>query len=143
MKNENWYKKWRNDYYNHKYNTNICFRLRKRVSARLRNILKGKNNKSTIKILGYSIEELKKELSSKIPSGYSWNDYLSGDLHLDHIIPLSSYEFLSYEDNEFKKCWNLRNLRLICKKENLKKGKQMLMELINFHAIEDLLPEGF
>lgn len=48
--------------------------------------------------------------------------------------------FESAEDEEFKQCWNIRNLRLLEKNENLKKGGKLDLNLIKEYNIEDLLP---
>ena len=44
--------------------------------------------------------------------------------HIDHIIPHSSFNYISLEDTEFQKCWALENLRPLEKIENMKKGNR-------------------
>jgi len=73
-------------------------------------------------IVGYTLSDLIKHLKSTIPEGYTWNDYLNGKLHIDHILPIRLFQFNSTEDEEFKQCWNLYNLRLLSEKDN--KSKQ-------------------
>lgn len=69
-----------------------------------------------------------------------WIKYCNGaGLHIDHIIPVSSYDFNDLE--EIKKCWNPLNLRLLPATENMSKGNKIDMDLIKKHNIEHLLPE--
>jgi hypothetical protein len=46
---------------------------------------------------------------------------MEGKLHLDHIRPISSFNYKSYEDIEFKKCWSLNNLQLLFACDNISK----------------------
>lgn len=90
--------------------------------------------------LGYDLEILYNKL---FISEDIIKDYLLGKLHLDHII--SYHWFLSVEigDGEFKKCWNVKNLRLIPKEENLKKLKKSFdFDLIKYYDLIDILPKG-
>lgn len=69
-----------------------------------------------------------------------WNAFCNGEnIHIDHIIPCSAYDFNNPE--EIKKCWNPENLRLITAEENLKKGESIDFDLIEKHNIKHLLPE--
>ena len=42
--------------------------------------------------------------------------------HIDHIIPQSLLPYSSMEDDNFKKCWALSNLRPLSAKQNLLDG---------------------
>ncbi len=67
--------------------------------------------------------------------------YLKTNLyHIDHIIPVSAYNFETKSD--IKKCWNPRNLRIIDKKLNMQKRNKVDKLLIEKYGITDLLPEG-
>ena len=118
----------------------LNFKLRKNISRIIRKCIK--KNKSGLhweKIVGYSLNDLISYF--KNTSNYLIEDYLNGKLHIDHIIPVSAYSFSSYEDEEFKKCWNLRNLRLIPAKENLTKNAKLDTILIEKYGIKDLMPK--
>ncbi len=77
-------------------------------------------------LVGYTLTALQRHLKTTMPYGYTWNDYLCGNLHMDHKIPLSAFNFRSYNDIDFKKSWALTNLRLLPAKENLMKGATLL-----------------
>ena len=54
----------------------------------------------------------------------NWQDFMEGKLHIDHIIPISAFNFTKPEHINFKRCWGLSNLRLLPAKENrIKKDK--------------------
>ena len=114
------------------------FKLRSRVSGSIRNFLKksffSKNGKSILNFLPYTMEELKNHLESLFshPDNLTvddqvwmnwnnwgpfkrekWNDNDPNTWiwQIDHIIPHSTFLYTSMEDEEFKKCWALENLR--------------------------------
>jgi hypothetical protein len=112
-------------------------RTRKRLSSLLRkslNTAKTTKKNSTLNYIGCSIEFMKEHLNStKKPD---WGD----DLHIDHIIPKTSFDHTN--DEEVKKCWNWRNLRYLPAEENMSKYNTLDMDLVKSYGIEDLLPEG-
>jgi len=123
-----------------KIKNNSVLLLNSRFSSYIRTSLyRNKNGNHWENLVGYTINELIEHLEEI--SEFTIQDYLEQDLHLDHIIPISSYTFTSHEDEEFKKCWNLRNLRLITAKENLSKFNILDMKLVKKFNINDLLPE--
>ena len=75
----------------------------------------------------------------------TWEDFLSTEkiIDIDHIIPMSAYDFISTDDPEFKKCWDLKNLRFCDSKYNQHiKGSKIIPDLIKRYKIKHLLPEG-
>jgi 5-methylcytosine-specific restriction endonuclease McrA len=46
--------------------------------------------------------------------------------HIDHIIPQSTLPYTNMEDENFKKCWALENLRPLESVENMKKGSKFI-----------------
>jgi hypothetical protein len=47
------------------------------------------------------------------------NDVSTWRWQIDHIIPQSILPYTSIEDNNFKKCWALENLRPYSAKQNI------------------------
>ena len=93
----------------------------KRMNATMRKSLKkGKDGYSWEKLLGYTRKQLFDHLTETMPDGYTWDDL--DDLHIDHIIPRSSFNFSEYSDDEFKKCWAMDNLQFLPAIENMQKG---------------------
>ena len=109
------------DYQSNRYNTDEKFRLDRNIGRSIRRALKNsKWNKENHwkSILGYTIKELEERLISTIPDGYTWQDYLDGELELDHIRPVGKYKYTKKTHINFKRAWGLDNLRLFPKKLN-------------------------
>lgn len=101
------------------------------VSNIIRKVLKNKNNKSISEYLPYTIQELKDHLEKQFESWMSWsnrgsyifkewddNDQSTWKWQIDHIIPQSELSYSSMEEENFKKCWSLDNLRPLSAKQN-------------------------
>lgn len=80
----------------------------------------GKGGRSWQNLVGYTSDELKKHLERQFVSGMSWENYGTG-WHVDHIIPASLFEYSSPDDEEFRACWSLTNLRPLWAVENIRK----------------------
>lgn len=101
------------------------FKLRKNCSRAINRMLKlnnsSKNSISILKYLQYSIDSLKDHLEKMFDNNMSWENY-GIYWHLDHIIPQSDLIYFSMEDQNFKKCWALENLRPYPAKQNMSDG---------------------
>lgn len=84
---------------------------------------KGKKGRGVFLLLGYSPEELKKHLEHQFENGMSWENY--GKWHLDHIIPVAAFNIKSSGDLDFKRCWELKNLRPLWAIDNMKKQARL------------------
>jgi len=99
---------------------------RRDISSSIRIMLKGnKQGRHWEDLVGYELNDLIKRLKKTIPKGYTWQDYLDSKLHIDHIIPVSVFNFTKPEHLDFKKCWALKNLQLLPAKENLEKHNKL------------------
>lgn len=97
--------------------------LENRIRAALqRNLRRGRGGKSWPELLGYSLDDLKLHLERQFLPGMSWEN--RGEWHIDHIVPVSQFEFTSSEDPEFKAAWALSNLRPLWAKDNLRKNNR-------------------
>lgn len=112
--------KYYNKYQSERLKTDIKFRLNRNVSRLIRKALKGnKAGRKWGSLVGYTLNDLIDRLKNTIPVGYTWQDFLQGKLHIDHIIPVSAFNFSKPEHTDFKRCWALSNLQLLPAKENL------------------------
>lgn len=117
------------------------FRIRVSVSKLINNyfILNGltKGNLSFLKFVGWNLEELKQHLESLFEPWMSWNNWgkynpkewddnntSTWTWNIDHIVPHSTFKYSSMEDDDFKKCWALSNLRPLSSKQNLLDGSK-------------------
>lgn len=121
---------------NKRMKDDIVFRLRTRLgSAIWRALHKKKNNISCLKYLFFTMEELKDHLEKQFEPWMNWdnqglynpktwddNNQDTWKWQLDHIIPQSDLPYVSMADENFKKCWALKNLRPLSAKHNLLDG---------------------
>jgi hypothetical protein len=92
----------------------------------LKRALKGEiYRKGVWKHLNYSNLEAKKILAKKIASipGANWANW-GAFWQIDHIQPVASLAFVSANDENFKICWGLGNLRPLLRKINASKGSR-------------------
>lgn len=94
-------------------------------NALYRCLKSSKNGKHTFNILGYTVDKLKKHLERTMPDGFTWGDYISGKLHVDHVTPISVFNFEKPEDDDFKKCFALKNLQLLPAFDNMSKSDKL------------------
>ena len=129
-------KQYKKEYEKNRYGTDIFYALHNRISCSINKAIKRngnvKNNISCLKYLPYTIDELKRHLESQFEPWMSWsnwgrynlktwndNDSSTWNWNIDHIIPHSVFNYTSMEDEEFKKCWELNNLRPYNAKQNI------------------------
>lgn len=108
-----------------KANNDIAFKINKIIRTALWQNLKENNvekNERTFEILPFTLVELMSHLESQFTDGMTWENY--GEWHIDHIIPLSSFNFNSINDFEFIKAWSLNNLRPLWKTNRIINGVQ-------------------
>ena len=73
--------------------------------------------------LDFSPEEFTTHIESLLEEGMTWDNYGGVDgWHIDHIRPVSSFNFDSTDHPDFKKCWALENLQPLWAKDNMSKG---------------------
>lgn len=110
-------------YTNGRIKNDVCFKLRRDLRCRLNKAI-GINQKtgSAVRNLGCSVEELKFYLESKFQPGMSWENHARDGWHIDHIVPLSSFNLINPE--EFKKACHYSNLQPLWASDNYSKGNK-------------------
>lgn len=127
--NPKYMEQWRKDNLERKRNwtrnknkTDLKFNLSQKMSTEIGRSLKGnKKGRKWESLVNYNLSDLIKHLKKTIPKGCTWKDYINGKLVVDHIIPIKTFVFRKPEEQEFKWCWSLYNLRLLSAKENILK----------------------
>lgn len=110
------------DWANNKYATDINYRIKSAVQARIRSAIKNNYKAaSTTELIGCSIEHLKYYLEFQFKSGMSWNNY--GKWHIDHKIPCASFDLSDPEQQ--KVCFHYSNLQPLWMKDNVSKGAKI------------------
>jgi hypothetical protein len=100
---------------NYKLSSNLRSRLSKAIA-------RNQKTCSAIQDLGCSIEDFKKYLESKFTEGMSWNNYGKNGWHIDHIIPISSFDL--HNPEELKEACYYTNLQPLWAKDNMRKGNR-------------------
>jgi hypothetical protein len=105
-----------------KFNNNMEFKISHYLRTRLNKVLKNEiKSKSVLKLLGCSIEQLKKHLQKKFKRGMSWKNY--GLWHIDHIKPCASFNLS--KPSEQRRCFNYKNLQPLWAKDNIRKSDKI------------------
>jgi len=126
-KNKEYYQKYRRDYEKTKKDSDPKYRLASYTRTAIYTCLKERNvskYSNTFDLLPYTLEELVYRLESQFKDGMTWENY--GEWHVDHIKPMSSFNFESPEDESFQECWSLGNLQPLWSKDNLSKGAKYI-----------------
>ena len=119
--------KYKRDYERNRRREDPKYRLGVRTRTAVYTCLKERDvakYRSTFVLLGYSIEELMSHLEALFAEGMTWDNY--GEWHVDHKIPMNSFNFETTDDREFKLCWCLDNLQPLWGPDNLTKGTKLL-----------------
>ncbi len=119
--------KYKRDYERMRCATDPKYKLGRYTRTSVWTCLKERNvtkKSSTFDLLGYSIEELMTHLETLFTVGMTWDNY--GEWHVDHKIPMNSFQFESTDDIGFKECWKLSNLQPLWGPDNLSKGTKLL-----------------
>jgi hypothetical protein len=121
-------RKYQREWYYKNRQTNIEYCISKNVSQAIRHSLKtGKHNIHWEMFVDYTLTELRNHIEKQFKTGMSWENYGFRGWHIDHIIPISSFDITSYDCIEFKKCWSLNNLQPLWWYENLSKGNRIVV----------------
>lgn len=104
----------------------IADNLRKRIRA----VLKENRNGSAVRDLGCSVEFFRQYLEQKFyinpetKETMTWQNYGLHGWHIDHIIPLASFDLIDRE--QFLKACLYTNLQPLWAKENLRKSDKII-----------------
>lgn len=102
----------------------LQFKLAGRLRTRLWFALSGvRKVGSFVRDIGCSIPELVSHLESQFTEGMSWDNYGLYGWHMDHIIPLSSFDLTDRE--QFLQACHYTNLQPLWAKDNLSKGSKL------------------
>ena len=77
-------------------------------------------------LVDYTCDELKEHLESLFTNGMTWKKFLNGEIHIDHVYPISHFRYESADELAFKLCWAIENLQPLWAKDNLSKGNRYI-----------------
>jgi len=106
------------------HKNDILLKVANNIRARLRRAISN-NQKvgSAVKDLGCSIQKLKEHLESKFTEGMTWESYGLYGWHIDHKIPLASFNLMDKE--EFLKACHYSNLQPLWASDNYEKSNKI------------------
>jgi hypothetical protein len=104
-----------------RYKSNINIRLNVCMSGLIYYSLtrksNGKQGHSWKDLVDFTVEDLKKHLKDLFQPGMTWDNY-GKEWELDHIKPISFFDIISFDCEDFKKCWSLENLQPLWTHDN-------------------------
>lgn len=92
-------------------------------------------------LFGYTLVDLKEHLEKQFEKEMSWDNFGSC-WWIDKIIPRSAFRYSNVINDEFKKCWSLKNLRPLGRISCIKKRNKIKWGLIREYNLADILPVG-
>lgn len=98
---------------------NLLKRLRARLGVALRRALIEKK-RSSFKLLGCSIAFFLNWIEKQFTFGMSWERYLQGDIHLDHVKPCALFDLA--QPGQITLCFHYSNYQPLWSTHNLQKG---------------------
>ena len=106
-----------------KYGQDNKYRLKRIMSSAIYCALKGrKSERHWEDLVNYNIQDLKEHLESQFDENMTW-DNMGNYWEIDHIIPQNLFSYESEQDEQFKICWSLANLRPLEKSLNRSRPK--------------------
>lgn len=96
------------------------YKTTENLRTRIRSVLKGTNkSKTSMELLGCSMEEFKIHLEKQFTKGMSWKNYGYYGWHIDHIKPCASFDLS--DPKQQRKCFHYTNLQPLWAKDNYAK----------------------
>jgi len=76
-------------------------------------------------LVNFTIDELKAHIEKLFTPGMTWERFMNGEIHIDHIVPIAVHNFTEPTHEDFIKAWSLKNLQPMWAKENMSKGMKL------------------
>lgn len=125
------------DRYKIRYNADVAFNAKERLRCRLKKktnnevigklirsaASRGGSSPTIQKILGYSVADFVVHFGRCFGSGMTWDHFVRGEIHIDHIRPCSSFDLT--DPQQVIDCWALSNLQPLWARDNLRKGASL------------------
>lgn len=103
---------------------NLATKIRNRISGAIRRCQRGSEKAgATISLLGCSFNEFKVHIERQFTRGMTWEKLMKGEIHLDHIRPISSFDLTDPEQQA--DAFNYLNVMPLWAKANLSKSNRI------------------
>ena len=120
-------KKIKRDYERNRKASDPLYKLISNFRTAIYQVLKESNvekNKHYFEVLQYTPESLIKHLESQFKNNMNWDNY--GEWHVDHKLPITSFNIQEMGDEEFMRCWSLENLQPMWGTDNISKSNKII-----------------
>ena len=118
-----------NLYIKTKYHTDLQYKTKSILSARMRACIKNKSN-STESLLGCTFDHFLQWIEYQFDENMTWDNYGSY-WHFDHVQPCASFDMSSTNDQ--LACFNWKNVRPLEALKNISKGCKIDDEIVQKH----------
>jgi hypothetical protein len=120
-------RKYDREYKRRKRKENIDFKIYCDIKKRMLDALDSPYTMKgeALKLLGCDIPFLRKYLESKFTEGMTWNNHAINGWHIDHILPVDSFNLK--DPQEQKRCFHWSNMQPLWAGDNLKKSNKILL----------------
>jgi len=118
-------RKIKRDYERNRKARDPLYKLISNFRTAIYTVLKESNvekNKHYFDILQYTPEQLITHLELQFKDTMNWDNY--GEWHVDHKLPITSFDIQEMGDKEFMSCWSLDNLQPMWGIENIRKSNK-------------------
>lgn len=110
-------------------NSSPVLKIKRSLRARLRTYVRGiASSTACVRMLGCTIDELKKHLESQFHAGMTWENYGRFGWHADHVRPISHFNLAI--ESERVACFHYTNLQPLWAAENCAKGNRKVYRVI-------------
>ena len=126
-KNIDKHREYKRKYEKHRKDTDPLYKLITNFRTAIWTVLKESNVDKYghyFDVLQYSPDELINHLETQFKDDMTWDNY--GIWHVDHKLPITSFDIQEMGDEEFMKCWSLDNLQPMWGEENIRKSNKIL-----------------
>jgi hypothetical protein len=126
-KNIDKHREYKRKYEKHRKDTDPLYKLISNFRTAVYQVLKESNvekNGHYFDVLQYSPEELIVHLENQFKDEMTWENY--GVWHVDHKLPITSFDIQEIGDEEFMRCWCLDNLQPMWGEDNIRKSNKIL-----------------
>jgi hypothetical protein len=114
-----------NKYYQLKAKNDLNYKLARNIRSRIKVTIKeNRKTKSSLELLGCSLEQVRQHIESQFQEGMSWSNWSFYGWHIDHIRPISSFDLS--DPIQQKQCFHYTNLQPLWAKDNLAKGNKII-----------------
>lgn len=103
----------------------IDFKLKIIIRNKIGQSIKdGRSYGHSVDLLGCSIKEVREHLERQFKPGMTWGNWSVKGWHIDHIIPLASFDFTDHEQQ--KQAFHYTNLQPLWAEDNMAKKARII-----------------